>query len=387
MQVPFMDLKRQYLNIKEEIDGAIQNTIDGCAFVSGSKVKKFEKDFAAYCGVEHAIGISSGTSALYVALRALGIGQGDIIITVPYTFVATVEAITMTGARPIFIDIDKESYNISITELKNYIEKTCTWNISDSTLTDKQTGFKVRGVVPVHLYGQMSDMDEIMEIAKAYNLSVLEDAAQAHGASYRDRKAGTIGHAGAFSFYPSKNLGAFGQAGAVITNDAHLAERARMFIDHGSGRRYYHTFEGWNFKMDGLQAAVLDVKLNKLDRWNKARQNCAHSYNDLLDNTERIILPSAMTARKHVYHLYVIRANNRDSLQDYLENEGIGSLIHYPISVHLQDAYRHLGHKTGDFPNAEECADTVLSLPMFPELTYEEIEYVCKKIKEWSRIE
>jgi len=385
MKVPFMDLKRQYLSIKEEIDGAIQNTIDSCAFVSGSKVKKFEKDFAAYCGVEHAIGVSSGTSALYVALRALGIGQGDIMITVPYTFVATVEAITMTGARPIFIDVDEKSYNISITEVKNYIEKTCTWNVSDSTLTDKQTGFKVRGVVPVHLYGQMSDMDEIMEIAKAYNLLVLEDAAQAHGASYRDRKAGTIGHAGAFSFYPSKNLGAFGQGGAVITNDAHLAERARMFIDHGSGRRYYHTFEGWNFKMDGFQAAVLDVKLKHLDNWNSARQSHARTYNELLKDVADVIAPNKMVDREHIYHLYVIRVKDRDSLQNHLKNAGVGSLIHYPITVHKQEAYQYLGYKAGDFPNSEECANTVLSLPMFPELTTEEVEYVCKKIEEWTK--
>ncbi|MGB3480427.1 MAG: DegT/DnrJ/EryC1/StrS family aminotransferase [bacterium] len=387
MKVPFMDLKRQYLSIKEEIDGAIQNTIDGCAFVSGSKVKKFEKDFAAYCGVEHAIGVSSGTSALYVGLRALGIKKGDIVITVPFTFIATLEAITLTGATPVLIDIEKDSYTISTKMLKEYIEESCDWNAKDKKLIDKNMHLIVRAIMPVHLYGQMADMDEIMKIAEQYDLIVLEDAAQVHGATYKNKKAGTIGHAGAFSFYPSKNLGAYGQGGAVITNNADLAEKVRMFIDHGSGKKYYHTFEGWNFKMDGFQAAVLDVKLKHLDNWNSARQSHAHTYNELLKDVADVIAPNKMVDREHIYHLYVIRVKGRDSLQNHLKNTGVGSLIHYPISVHLQDAYRYLGHKTGDFPNAEECADTVLSLPMFPELTYEEIEYVCEKIQQWSRVE
>jgi len=380
-----MDLKRQYSEIKDEIDNAIQETLDGCAFVAGEKVRQFEKRFAEYCGVHHVVGVSSGTSALYVALKALGVGKGDIVVTVPFTFIATVEAVTLTGARPLFIDIVKDSYNISLKKLKSYIERCCEWNSKNKTLVDKSTNLTVKGLIPVHLYGLMSDMDEITEIAGQYNLFVLEDAAQAHGAIYKDRKAGSIGHIGCFSFYPSKNLGAYGQGGAATTNDARLAEKMRMFIDHGQREKYQHIHEGWNFKMDGLQAAVLRAKLSYLDRWNSARRKHAQRYNELLKDTDGIVLPEELPGRKHVYHLYVIHVKDRASLQEYLKNAQIGYSIHYPIALHLQNAYHYLGYKRGDFPDTEECAQGVLSLPMFPELTAQELDYVCSKIKEWSK--
>jgi len=383
MKVPQMDLKRQYLTIKNEIDSAIQHTIDRCAFVAGEKVKQFENNFAEYCGVKHAVGISCGTSALYVALKTLGIGKGDIVITVPYTFIATVEAITLAGARPVFVDIEKQSYNISAKKLKAYIEDYCEWNSEHKVLVDKKTNLNVKGIIPVHLYGQMSDMDEVMKLADQYNLLVLEDAAQAHGATYKDKKAGSIGHIGAFSFYPSKNLGAFGQGGAVITDDDTLATRVRMFIDHGQRTKYYYEFEGWNFKMDGFQAAVLDVKLKHLDDWNEARRHNAKMYDELLKDTDGVILPDKMSDREHVYYLYVIRVNDRASLQKYLSDSNIGSSIAYPIPLHMQNAYQCLGYKIGDFPNTEECVKGVLSLPMFPELASEEIKYVCEVIKKW----
>ena len=386
MQVPFMDLKRQYLTIKDEIDTAIQQTIESCAFVAGKKVKQFEDNFAHYCGVKYAVGISSGTSALFTALKALEIGSGDAVITVPFTFIATVEAITLTGARPIFVDIEKDSYNISTEMLEHYIEKSCTWDSKHKVLVDKNTKLTIKALMPVHLYGQMVDMGKLMKIAEKYNLFVLEDAAQAHGATYKNKKAGTIGDLGAFSFYPSKNLGAYGQGGAVVTNDEKLAEKIRMFIDHGQREKYKHTFEGWNLKMDGFQAAVLDVKLNHLDKWNKSRREHAQTYNSFLNDIDGIVVPKEMPDREHIYHLYVIRNQKRNSLQEYLKNGGVGSSIHYPLSLHLQNAYQCLDYKTGDFPNAEECAEGVLSLPMFPELTNQEIEYVCEKIREWVKL-
>jgi dTDP-4-amino-4,6-dideoxygalactose transaminase len=383
MKVPYLDLKRQYLTIKDEINNAIQSTIDSCAFVAGDKVRKFEENFAAYCGTKYAIGVSCGTSALYVALRTMGMGKGDIIITVPYTFIATVEAITMTGARPVFIDIEKDSYNISIAKLKQYVEKSCTRNASDNTLVDKQTGLTVRVIIPVHLYGQMSDMDEIMAIAQEYNLLVLEDAAQAHGAVYKDQKAGTIGQIGIFSFYPSKNLGAFGQGGAVLTSDERIAERARQFINHGQTGKYAHAFEGWNFKMDGFQAAILDTKLKHLDVWNQARQKNAEQYRGLLSGLDGIVLPANMPDRDHVYHLFVIRVEDRSSLQGYLKQQGIGFTVAYPVPLHMQGAYKHLGYAQGDFPNAEKCAEGVIALPIFPELTEKEITQVGATINAW----
>ncbi len=386
MQVPFLDLKRQYLRIKDEIDNELQKTIYSCSFVAGEKVKQFEESFARYCGVKYAVGISSGTSALYVALKALGITHHDGVITVPFTFIATAEAITLTNARPIFVDIEKESYNISCNKIRDYIKEFCEWNDQHRVLLDKKYKLRIRAIIPVHLYGQAADMDEIMKIAAQYNLFVIEDAAQAHGATYKEKKVGTIGHIGVFSFYPTKNLGAYGQGGAVITNSAKLADKMRMFIDHGQKEKNNYAFEGWNFKMDCFQAAVLDVKLKYLDKWNLERQKHAHYYNELLKTIPGITLPQATPNCQHVYHAYIIRVRNRDALQEYLNKAGVNTSLYYARPLHLQDAYRYLKYNQGTFPNAEECAEEVLALPIFPELNRREIEYVCETIKKWSNV-
>jgi dTDP-4-amino-4,6-dideoxygalactose transaminase len=382
MQVPFMDLKRQYLSIKDEVGKAINETIQSCAFVAGAKVKEFEGNFAAYCGVNHAIGVSSGTSSLYIALRALGIGKGDAVITVPHTFIATVEAISLTGATPVFVDVDEGSYNIAPENIAEYIKNSCI--TKHGVVYDNRRDVKVRAIMPVHLYGQMAEMDDIMKMAKEFGLYVVEDAAQAHGAEYKNRKSGSIGHLGAFSFYPSKNLGAYGQGGMVVTNDAKLAEKVRLLIDHGQKEKNLHAFEGWNFKMDGLQAAILNTKLRYLNTWNDARRNNAWIYNAQLESVKGIITPKEMKNRKHIYHLYVVRARDRASLRDFLKRSGIDSSVHYPTPVHLQEAYQYLAYKRNDFPIAEVCAREVISLSMFPELTEQEIDHVCATIRKWS---
>lgn len=379
-----MDLKRQYEMIKDEIDEAIQKTIESCAFVAGEKVKEFEINFANYCGAKYGIAISSGTSAIYAALKALDIGRHDAVITVPYTFIATAEAISLTGATPIFVDIKEDSYTIDPEKIKEYIEEKCEWIEKKGVLRDQEKKLNVRAIIPVHLYGQTADMDKILNIAKKYNLAVIEDAAQAHGALYKDKKAGTIGDLSAFSFYPSKNLGAYGQGGMVLTNKEELAEKVRMLIDHGQRERYFHEFEGWNFKMDGFQAAILNVKLNYLDDWNEDRRQNAYYYYELLNGIDKVITPKEMDYGKHIYHLYVVRVQDRNGFQNYLKENGVGTGIHYPKPLHLQKAYSYLGYKEGDFPVSEKCASEIVSLPMFPELTRQEIEYVCAKIKEWA---
>ncbi|MEO0185272.1 MAG: DegT/DnrJ/EryC1/StrS family aminotransferase [candidate division WOR-3 bacterium] len=384
MQVPFMDLKRQYEMIKDEIDEAIKQTIESCAFVAGEKVKEFENNFANYCGAKYAIGISTGTSAIYAALKALDIGKHDAVITVPFTFIATAEAISFTGATPIFVDIKEDSYTIDPAKIKEYIEKKCEWVEKKGVLRDQERKLNVKAIVPVHLYGQPADMDAIIEIAKKYNLAVIEDSAQAHGALYKEKKTGTLGDLGAFSFYPSKNLGAYGQGGIVLTNKEELAEKVRMIIDHGQKERYTHEFEGWNFKMDGFQASILNVKLNYLDDWNEDRRQNAYYYNELLSGIENLKTPKEMDYAKHIYHLYVVRVPEREKFQNFLKESHIGTSIHYPIPLHLQKAYKHLGYKEGDFPVSEECAKEIVSLPMFPELTKQEIEYTCARIREWA---
>jgi dTDP-4-amino-4,6-dideoxygalactose transaminase len=384
MNVPYIDLKRQYISIKKEIDQALQETIESCAFVAGKKVKEFEEHFAEYCGCTRAIGVSSGTSALYTALKILEVGMGDIVVTVPFTFIATVEAITLTGARPVFVDIDTDTYNISVGELQTYVEKKCQWDARQRKLIDKTSGLCVKAIMPVHLYGQIADMNEINAIANTYSLSVVEDAAQAHGATYNNKKAGSLGHLACFSFYPTKNLGAYGQGGMITTNHEELADRVQQFINHGQNDKYLHSFEGWNFKMDGFQAAVLDVKLKHLDTWNQTRRHFAKLYADKLNGHDRIILPMEKPDRMHVYHLYVVRVPGREQFERYLQNNTIGYTIAYPLPLHLQPAYQNLGYKKGDFPNTELAADGVIGLPIFSELTDEEISYVCERILSWS---
>ncbi|MCE5340396.1 MAG: DegT/DnrJ/EryC1/StrS family aminotransferase [Planctomycetaceae bacterium] len=364
MKVNFVDLKAQYLSIKDEIDGAIRDVIDKTAFAGGPFVADFENDFASFCNCKYSIGTSSGTSALWLALLGLGVGQGDEVITSPNTFIATAEAISLCGAKPVFVDVDQQTYNIN------------------PALVEKAITSKTKVILPVHLYGQMADMDAILKIARKHGLRVVEDACQAHGAKYKGHCAGSMGDAGCFSFYPGKNLGAYGEAGAVVTNNAELVEKLRVFRDHGQQKKYYHSIVGWNCRMDGMQGAILKVKLKHLWQWNKSRRENAKLYNSYLKGMTDITTPKEADGREHVYHIYAVRTSRRDELMSDLAKQNIYCGIHYPVPLHLQKAYEFLGYKEGDFPVAEQIANEQVSLPMYAELTSQEIQYVCDKIKE-----
>lgn len=363
MKVPFLDLKIQYQSIRDEVAVAIQQVLDNTAFAGGPFVADFEKEFAAFCGCKYAIGVNSGTLALWMTFLCLGIGYEDEVITVPNTFIATAEAISFCGAKIVFVDIEEKTYNMNPDLLEDVITP------------------KTKAIIPVHLYGQMADMDPIMEIAKEHNLFVIEDACQAHGAEYKGKSTGSIGDVGCFSFYPGKNLGAYGEGGAVVTNNDELAGKIRMFRDHGQERKYYHSIVGWNSRMDGFQGAVLSVKLEHLKNWNEARRENAKVYNNLLADIDGVIIPGEVDYGKHVYHIYAIRVKNRDALIRALAEKDIHCGIHYPIPIHLQEAFQFLGYGKGNFPETEKCADELISLPMFPELTKEQIEYVVSEIK------
>ncbi len=362
-KVPFLDLKAHHDPIRQEIMAAMAEVIDTNAFAGGPFVARFEEAYAKFCGAEHCVGVANGTDALWLALLALGIGPGDEVITIPMTFMGTAEAITYAGAKPVFVDIEPVTYTMDVTQLEAAITP------------------RTKAIMPVHLFGQCADMDPIMEIARRHNLVVIEDAAQAQGAGYRGRNAGTIGHAAGTSFYPGKNLGAWGEAGAITTNDTALRDRLRMFREHGQAKKYYHDVVGWNSRMDGLQGAVLSVKLKYLTRANDGRRRAAGRYNDLLAGTPGVVLPVAAPYAHHIYHVYAVRVENRAEIMQRLGDRGIGCGIHYPVPVHLQKAYANLGHGPGDFPVSEACADSFLSLPMFPELTDEQIETVAKEFK------
>jgi dTDP-4-amino-4,6-dideoxygalactose transaminase len=327
-------------------------------------VEKFEEEFAAYCGSNYAIGVGNGTDALWLTLLALGIGEGDEVITVPNTFIATVEAITYCKARPVFVDVDETTFTMDPAELKK--------NLTERT----------KAIIPVHLFGQPADMDPILEFARAHGLFVIEDAAQAHGAEYKGRKAGRIGDAGCFSFYPGKNLGAFGEAGAVVTNDAELRDKIQNLRDHGQTRKYYHTLMGWNCRMDGIQAAVLSIKLRHLEEANRLRREYALQYNQAFAGLDVVATPFEANYARHVYHVYAIRVQERDNVWRSLEEKGIGCAVHFPVPIHLQEACRQLGYTLGAFPVAETLAEQFLSLPMFPELTEDQIEYVVRCVSE-----
>jgi dTDP-4-amino-4,6-dideoxygalactose transaminase len=363
MKVPFLDLQAQYETIREEIALAMQKVLDDAAFAGGPCVAQFEKEFAAFCGCQFALGVSNGTAALWTALRGLGVSPGDEVITVPNTFIATAEAISLCGAMPVFVDVDENTYTMNPALLEAAITP------------------RTAAIIPVHLFGQMADMDAIMAIARAHKLFVIEDACQAHGATYKGRPAGSIGDAGCFSFYPGKNLGAYGEAGAVVTNKAGLAAKIKLFRDHGQPKKYHHTVIGWNDRMDGLQGAVLSVKLKHLAAWNQARRRHAQFYRALLAGVDSVILPREAYYAEHVYHIYAVRAQNRDHLMKGLAEKGIQCGVHYPIPVHLQEAYHFLGKREGSFPIAEKCARELLSLPMFPELAKAQIEHVAGEIK------
>jgi dTDP-4-amino-4,6-dideoxygalactose transaminase len=366
MKVPFLDIKAQYETLKVEILAEIQKVFESTAFAGGPFVKAFEDAFAVFCECKYAVGVGNGTDALWAALVALGVGPGDEVITVPNTFIATVEAISFCGAKPVFVDIEQKTYNM------------------DPNLLEHAITPRTKAVIPVHLFGHMAAMDPILRIAKQHNLFVIEDASQAHGAEYKNRKAGSIGDIGCFSFYPGKNLGAYGEAGAVVTNNSALAEKVRMFRDHGQSKKYYHDIIGWNARMDGIQGAVLNIKLKYLPEWTEARRRNAVLYNKMISSTlDGIKTPFESENAKHVYHIYPILVRNREALITHLDKNGISSGIHYPVPVHLTDAYKFLGHKKGDFPVAEQCADKLVSLPMYPELTKDQIKYVVDSIAEF----
>jgi len=360
--IPFVDLKAQYLSIKDEIDAAITGVLESSQFVLGREVAAFEEEFAAYCQVKHAIGVNSGTSALHLALLAAGIGPGDEVITVTFTFVATVAAIVYTGARPVFVDIEPRSFIMDV----NQIEKAITP--------------KTKAILPVHLYGQTADMDSILEIARRHQLLVIEDAAQAHGAEYKGRRAGSMGDLGCFSFYPGKNLGAYGEGGAVTTNNPEYNRTIRMLRDWGAERKYEHVLKGYNYRMEGFQGAILSVKLRHLEAWTEARRTHAARYDELLAGSG-VGTPEEMLYARHVYHVYAIRTSQRDALQQALQAQGIHTGIHYPIPVHLLEAHADLGYRSGDFPCSEQAASEVLSLPMYAELTEEQVWKVANAVR------
>ncbi|WP_243373445.1 DegT/DnrJ/EryC1/StrS family aminotransferase [Geotalea sp. SG265] len=367
MNVPFLDLKSQYQSISEEIETAIRHVLNATAFSGGPFVERFEDQFAAFSQCRHAIGVGSGTEAIWLALMALGIGRGDEVITVPNTFIATVEAISLCGATPVFVDVDERSYTMDPAQLERAITP------------------RTKAIIPVHLYGQMADMDPIMAIANTHGLYVIEDACQAHGAEYRGRRAGSIGNAGCFSFYPGKNLGAYGEAGGVVTHDDELAAKIKMLRDHGQSKKYSHAMIGVNSRMDGLQGAVLGVKLKYLDSWNDGRARNAGLYRRHLAGVDSVVLPEKLDYARHIYHIFAVRVQNREAFMDALKEQGIASGIHYPVPVHLQGAYKFMGKKRGSFPVAEKCADETVSLPMFPELKEEQIEHTADVIKKFIR--
>jgi dTDP-4-amino-4,6-dideoxygalactose transaminase len=364
VRVPFIDLKAHHAPLRAEFDKAIGEVIDRTAFAGGPFVADFEREFAPFCDCEYAIGVGSGTEALWLVLLALGIGPGDEVITVPNSFMATAEAITYTGATPVFVDVDERTYTMDPTQLSRAIT------------------YRTKAIIPVHLFGQPADMDRILQFARENNLFVIEDAAQAHGAQYCGRAAGSLGRAGCFSFYPGKNLGAFGEAGMIVTNDSELQKKLRVLRDHGQTRKYHHALVGWNCRMDGIQAAVLRVKLRNLQRDNILRHERAGQYSRALAEITGIATPFEADYAQHVYHIYAIRVQERDEVMRFLAAREIECGIHYPIPIHLQEAYRSLGYGQQSFPVAERIAGELISLPMFPELTVEQVEFVTTCVRE-----
>jgi dTDP-4-amino-4,6-dideoxygalactose transaminase len=372
--IPFLDLITPHVELEQELTDVFRRALLTASFIGGPMVEEFEEAFAAFCHTRQAVAVSSGTDALRFALMACGVRAGDVVVTVPHTFIATTEAISQAGALPEFVDIDEGTYNISVEMLRVFLEDGC---IRDKTgkLISRRSQRPVTAVVPVHLYGQMADMDVILELAEQYGLAVVEDACQAHGAEYfsgklnRWMKAGSMGRAAAFSFYPGKNLGACGEAGAVTTNDAYVAGRIRMLRDHGQAKKYHHDMEGYNGRLDAIQAGLLQTKLVHLAKWNALRRERADEYNRLLAGNEVVTRPYEPSWSRAVYHLYVIRTHDRDGLMSYLTKSGIGTGIHYPVPLHLQKAYAALDYIAGDFPVAESVAAEIVSLPMFPHLT------------------
>ena len=363
-KIPYLDLAAQLRPLRKELDAVIARTLDNCSFCLGPDVAQFEKDFAAFCGARHALGFNSGTSALHVAMRLLNVGPGDEVITTPYTFIATSWAISYCGAKPVYVDIDEATFNL------------------DPKLIEKAITAKTKAVLPVHLYGQPFDVAAVAAVCQKHHLPFVEDAAQAHGAKYQGKSIGTFGAVSCFSFYPAKNLGACGEGGALVTNDAALASRAKSLREHGSTVRYHHDEVGYNYRLEGIQGAVLGVKLKHLARWTRERQRVAARYAKLLADTP-LQLPTVTAGNESAWHLYTVRSPRRDELKKHLDANGIGNAVHYPMPLHLQKVYANLGHQPGDFPVAEKASREVLSLPMFPELTDAQIQRVAAVVKDF----
>lgn len=364
MKVPFLDLKAQYETIRTDIAAALQQVLDATAFAGGPFVAQFEKSYAAFCRVNHVTGVGNGTDALWLALLALDVGPGDEVITAPNSFIATAEAISLSGATPVFVDIDESTYTIDPARIEAAITP------------------RTKAIIPVHLFGQMADMDAILAVARAHKLAVIEDAAQAQGAEYKGKRAGSIGDAGCFSFYPGKNLGAYGEAGAVATGNPEVDKKIRCLRDHGQYKKYHHNMIGWNARMDGFQGAVLDVKLKHLERWNDARGQHARQYRKLLSGVKNVRLPVEAAYGKHIFHVFALRVPHRDAALKALGDKGVSCGIHYPVPIHLTEAYSFLGKGPGSFPVTERCAEELLSLPMYPELTNEQVAYTAQCVKE-----
>jgi dTDP-4-amino-4,6-dideoxygalactose transaminase len=390
-KVPFVDLVTVHRQLETELLAVCKRVIETAAFIGGPEVEGLEKEFAQFCGTQYCVGVNSGTDALRFALMAAGVQPGDIVLTVPNTFIATTEAISQAGARPDLVDIDPATFNMDPEKLRRYLETQCAFDPKTRQYVHRTLGKPVTAVVPVHLFGQMADMDPILELAEQYKLIVVEDACQAHGAEYFSKKqnrwlkAGSVGRAAAFSFYPGKNLGACGEGGAITTNDHELARKSAILRDHGSAKKYYHDVEGYNGRLDSIQAGMLRIKLKHVASWNEQRRESTRRYKEFLAPMgESLKLPQEPDYSKGVYHLYVVRTPYRDELQKHLSEAGIGTGIHYPIPVHLQRAYSSMGWKAGDFPESEEAAEQILSLPMFAGLTADQQKRVAETVSQFS---
>jgi dTDP-4-amino-4,6-dideoxygalactose transaminase len=391
-KIPFLDLVTPHMELELELTAVFHKVLSTAGFVGGPMVENFQKAFAVFCDAKHCVGVASGTDAVRFALTAAGVQPGDIVVTVPHTFIATTEAISQAGARPDFVDIDERTYSMDVAKLREYLERECYVDRETGKPYHRKFRAPVTAVVPVHIYGQCADMDPILELARRYNLIVVEDACQAHGAEYfsqkenRWRKAGSMGHAAAFSFYPGKNLGACGEAGAITTNSEEMARTMRILRDHGQSKKYYHDMEGYNGRLDSLQAGLLSVKLQHLADWNRKRQEAAARYDQLLSSLDGVVAPYQPTWSRPVYHLYVVRVSDREGLQKHLADAKIDTGIHYPIPLHLQKAYETFGFKKGDFPVTEKAALEILSLPIYPQLQPAAQERVVQKIQEFASV-
>ncbi len=393
MDIPFLDLVTPHVALEEELLSVVRSALTSGRFIGGHEVEAFEHEFAQFCRTDYCIAVSSGTDALRFALLAAGIKKGDIVVTVPNTFIATTEAISQAGALPHFVDVDERTYNMDPAKLRQYLETACRLEPATGRVLNRVTGAPVTAIIPVHLYGQMADLDAILEIAEKYHLLIIEDACQAHGAEYFSMKrnswktAGSMSCAAAFSFYPGKNLGACGEGGAVTTNDAQIAHKIRMLRDHGQSKKYYHELEGYNGRLDAIQAGMLRVKLRHLPKWNKARRQAAAQYKALLESIDGVTIPYEPEWSRAVYHLYVIRTVNRDELQEHLAGKHVGTGLHYPVPLHMQKAYAASGYGKGDFPVAERLASEILSLPMFPQLMLNQQQFVAEVIAQQRGME